>query len=145
MKTAFTMIELVMVMVIIGILAVVSAMFLPNRTLLNETNSVVMQLKRVQAKAIGNNQFIFNSNSWKSDLNLIDDSCINLTKTDLNLKKSKITSTINKICFDNLGKPYKSNFEVINILLNSVDITITYRNKNRIIKILPYSGYIQQL
>lgn len=147
MRKAFTMIELVLVIVIMGILAVASAMFLPNHTLINDSNFVAMQLKRVQARAIGNNQ-------WKLPIN--DYNCIELSKTALNVKKSTnggyslhkntiITSTKSRVCFDHIGKPYDGYVQNGNNLPSSVNIIVSYKSKSKTIKILPYSGYIQMI
>jgi len=154
MKRAFTLIELILVIVIIGIVTIASAMFLPNHTLLNDSNFISMEIKRVQSKAIGNNQYVFNSNTWRA--NPDTSSCITLTKASLNISKAQgggyaihrdttisvTPNSINRVCFDHLGKPYANDFQIANVLVNSVNITVQYRDETRVIKILPYSGYV---
>jgi len=155
LKKAFTMIELVLVIVIIGLLSIAGSMLLPNYTLLNDTNFVAMEIKRTQAKAIGNNKFDFTNNNW--DTTPDNERCIVLNKASLNVSKASTggysmhqntTLVINPplnadtLCFDHIGRAYNGNFQSANRLVNSVVVTLSYRAKDRNITIVPFSGYV---
>ncbi len=159
MKRAFSMIELIFVIFIIAILSIIGYLSMPNFTLINDTNYISMQIKRVQAKAIGNNHFIFgDGGAWKS--NYYPDSCIDIDKNSLQVTKKSSggysinpNTTIsisgltigakNRLCFDYLGRVYDGDYNhLITSSSNPINISLTYRNEVKNILIMPYSGYV---
>ena len=155
LNRAFTMIELVLVIVIIGLLALAASMLLPNYTLLNDTNFVAMEIKRTQAKAIGNSKFSFTNANWANTPD--NERCIVINKASLNVPKAATGGysmhqnttlvvnpalTADTLCFDHIGRAYNGNFQNANRLVNSVVVTLSYRSEDRNITIVPFSGYV---
>ncbi len=147
MKKAFTMIEIIFVIVILAILAGVSTTIFPDYSLRNDTNYILMKIKEKQKSAIGYNGQNFGDDLWSNDNNI---SCIDLDKNALILeernskeaKKHILKSDLNtsvKLCFDNIGRPYYPMQE--QLLLDTLDIGITYKKKSKTISIMPVSGY----
>jgi len=145
MKNAFSMVELIFIIVLMGILAKVASSYMPDNRLLNDTNYVSIKIKEKQKNAIGYENFRFgNGKFWdenSSDFNL---TCIKFDKTSLeSLDKSyalisNIKSSNTTCCFDSLGRPYISE----QLLLKNIDINVTYNNKTNTILVLPMSGYV---
>ena len=145
MKKAFSMIELIFVIILIGILAYISSGFIPDNKLLNDTNYILMKIKEKQKDAIGYDINGF-SEPWSKEESSI---CIKISKEALeNLDKnsskphvfySEISVDGNStICFDEYGRVYQEHK-----LLNSrVDINVTYGAKTGKISVLPYNGYV---
>ena len=152
LRSGFTMIELIFVIVLMGILVGIGTSFIPNNHLRNDTNFLLLQIKNQQKNAIGYDVADF-SHAWSepeansSDYNR---TCIEFDKAWLEARdkdsthpykfdpKTTITADKDHICFDNLGRAYLNAQ-----LLNSVTkITLTYPNKpKKVILIYPLSGY----
>ena len=150
--TAFTLIELIFVMVLMGILAGVGFSLIPNHHLLNDSRYVLLQIKNQQKNAIGYDVTNFSTSPWKEpDANSSDynRTCVEFDKTWLEARdknssqpyhfNSQTSIASHKpICFDNLGRVYSSNA----LLRNIQNIYISYPNKpTKQILIYPYSGY----
>jgi prepilin-type N-terminal cleavage/methylation domain-containing protein len=143
MKCAFTMIELIFVIVLMGIMASIGGNLLPDNRLLNGTNTVTMKIKEKQKDAIGNDVTGFGI-PWTRDSNAtcitLDD---NLTKEDV--KDKAIIHVVpvgfsNPLCFDQYGRPYLPIEE--HLLLNKVGINVTYKQQDTTISVFPMSGYV---
>jgi len=149
MRKAFSMVELIFIIVLMGILAKVGSSFIPDNKLLNDTNYMSMKIKDAQKNAIGYDTFRFGQTSYwvipsrySKDFNL---TCIESTKQFLeNVDGNKsytLTATIDNnatFCFDSAGRPYDEN----TTLINKVDINVRYNNKTNTISVLPMSGYV---
>ena len=144
-RSAFSMVELIFIIVIMGILAEIGLNFMPDNRLLNDTNFLTLKIKEKQKQAIADdvNGFL---KPWSIEDNR---TCINLDvdvleKEDLNSKKPhKFSSTINvdgnnTICFDNFGRPYQGE----QLLLDKKKIKVTYKDASKIISVMPISGYV---
>lgn len=153
-ENAFSMVELIFIIVLMGILAKVASSYMPDNRLLNDTHYVSMKIKEAQKNAIGYDTFQFGQISyWKipmvnsKDFNL---TCIKCEKAsffeslDHNFSLSaKSVSCPNQFCFDSLGRPYHDVNTSGQLLLSPIDIIFTYNNdKNTTVSVLPMSGYV---
>ena len=127
MMKAFSMVELIFVIVLLGILASIGGNLLPDNRLLQYTNEVTMKIKETQKNAIGNDANGFGT-PWSVDDN---STCITLDNS------LHVEGTI-RVCFDEYGRPYESE----QLLDNSIDINVTYNGKTKKISVLPLSGYV---
>jgi len=147
LRSGFSMVELIFVILLMGILASVGGNLLPDNRLLNDTNYIVMKIKETQKNAIGYDTTGF-SKPWSQESNI---TCITLNKTgfesvDKNSQKPHVLSSviggmdIGKIlCFDSYGRPYKYSEHK---LLKNLDINVTYNGKTKRISVMPISGYV---
>lgn len=152
MKNAFTMIELIFVIILISIISSIGVGFIPNYDVQNDTNFIFMKIKEKQKNALGYDVNNFTNTPWKIPSNSLEYNltCIKLDKDILNTieensneqKKYKIKTDIlstlgtNKtLCFDFLGRPY--NYDEEQLLLDIVNINISDKN----ISVYPMSGY----
>ncbi len=143
---AFSMVELIFVILLIGILAYIGGNFLPDNRLLNDTNFLLMKIKETQRNALSYDSVGF-STPWSVESNL---TCIELDIDKLELRDShaqkphRFSSVLSvdgnsTLCFDNFGRPYQSE----HLLLKPLDINLTYKPKEyRSISVVPISGYV---
>ena len=145
-RNAFSMVELIFVIVLMGILASIGGNLLPDNRLLNDTNYITMKIKEKQKNAIGRSNYDFGDELWSSSSSF---TCIDLNKAgfeseDLNDQKPhKLSSTLNvdgnvTLCFDEYGRPYQSE----QLLLQNKDINVTYNGQTNTISVFPMSGYV---
>lgn len=154
MKKAFTLLELIFVIVLIGVLSGIG--FYMNRpdATRADTQYTLLKLKEARYRAIG----------YQSSTALgVDGGCVTLSKDALSnnaqpahtiksimLLTSVITHqnpvshslTGNEICFDTLGRPHDGNSVALDTLLHSdLNITFASGSKRSSIRIFPQSGY----
>lgn len=152
-KKAFSMVELIFIIVVLGILAKVGSGFIPDNRLLNDTNYILMKVREQQKNAIGYDTFFFgDSQYWKIPVRYSADfnqTCVESTKVffeRLDHDKSYVITALiennSTWCFDNLGRPYTNILGTDQLLLKSVDINVSYNNKFNTISVLPMSGYV---
>lgn len=155
MKKAFTMLELIFVIILVSILTSIGIGFIPNYDVQNDTNFVFMKIKEKQKNAINYDTNNFANTPWN---NIIFNSkeynltCIQLNQVSLNTierasneqKKHIIKTDINvtnlignTLCFDFLGRPYDYNAN--QLLQNRVDINMSFMS----ISVYPISGYVK--
>ncbi len=154
---AFTMIELIFVIVIVGILAGAATMAMPDNKLYSDTNFIVQKIKQTQMNALYHDHFRFDDATWRSgDYN---DTCIEISKPYLaTLEKNSnspqkyqlsaqtsISVSASKLCFDNLARPYKNDYQLNNFLKTPIELNITYKQKIKRLFIMPYSGSVQKI
>jgi hypothetical protein len=153
-KKAFSIIELIYVIIIVAILANSIKLLLPDNTLLNDTKYIELKIKEKQFDAINYDNTDFSNQSWRDYFN--DNTCIDLDKNSLINKEkfskkakkyilsSQTTITLNipttKICFDNTGAPYINNYQLNNFLKMPIGLHINYKGKSKTIMIMPLSG-----
>lgn len=153
MKKAFSMVELIFIIVLMGILAKVGSSFMPDNKLLNDTNYISMKIKEAQKNAIGYDTFVFGQTPyWNIPLRYSSDfnrTCIESTKLFLeamdNDRSYKLTAKVDNnrtICFDNIGRPFQENLPASQLIHQHIDINISYNNKINTISVLPLSGYV---
>ncbi|GAX87076.1 conserved hypothetical protein [Lebetimonas natsushimae] len=144
---AFSLIELIFVLVIMGILAFVGMQFIPNETPLSDAEILKKLILNKKTNALGYK--IYGENN---------DTCIRLSKGDINNEeklsrvKYKFKSSIkinglssDLLCFDYKGRPYDGEVDekMKNLLRNFVTITLNYKNKEKNLTIYPMSGDIR--
>ncbi len=147
MTTAFSMIELIFIIIILGILGSMMKMNMPDNRLLSDTNFIVQKIKAKQIYALSYDNFDYTTNKFFDDT-----TCIFINKETINNNekdsakaspykinpKTTITPNDLNICFDNLGRPFKlNNLEEMPIVFN-----IAYKDSNKTINIMPFSGSI---
>ncbi len=154
MRKAFSMIELIFIIVILGILAGAIKMAIPDNRLSSDTNFVLQKIKEKQMYALNYDHFTFGDESWRDTA--YDNTCISLDKNSFNTleenskspKKYKLSSlttitvTQSKVCFDNLARPYKTDYKLNNFLNMPIELNITYKSRTKRLIIMPYSGSV---
>ena len=151
MKKAFSMLEIVIVIMIIGVLAAISKEIIPDTTLLKDTSYLFSKLKEAQSNAL----------LGESAKNCID---LNISKSD-SIKKEEMTSKNPKkyffdkktkisifgnvlksedkrLCFDENGRPYDSKIDLKYMIKKPFSIKVSYQKENKEMVIMPYSGFI---
>jgi hypothetical protein len=141
------MIELIFIMIVIGILAGTMAMNMPDNRFIMDTNFITQKIKSKQIYALSYDNFDYQTQTFNDDK-----TCIYINKDTLNLdeknsaksKPYQISSQTTvepndlNICFDNLGRP----FNVNNFINMPISFNISYKDRNKTIKIMPFSGTI---
>ena len=151
-RFAFTLIEIIFIMVLMGVLAGVGFSFIPNHHLLNDSRYILLQIKNQQKNAIGYDTATFSTTPWsepEANSSEYNRTCVEFDKAWLEARDANSThpyrfnsQTIiephKHICFDNLGRAYSSN-----TLLKSIQyVDISYPKKPiKHILIYPWSGY----
>ncbi len=148
------MIELIFIIIILGILTASIKMAVPDSRLRTDTESIIQKIKQTQLKALEYSHEVLGDTQWREkDYN---DTCIFLNKEYLDsVEKDKngakpyllssqtsLTSNASKVCFDDLGRPYKDNYKLNNFLNMPIELNVTYKQKNKSILIMPYSGCV---
>jgi prepilin-type N-terminal cleavage/methylation domain-containing protein len=144
---AFSLIELIFVLVIMGILTFVGMQFIPNETPISDAEILKKLILNKKTNAIGYK--IFGENN---------ETCIRLNKDYINNEenlsrvKYKFKSSIeidglsdDLLCFDYKGRPYDGEVDekMTNLLKNFVTITLRYNRKEKNLTLFPVSGYIR--
>ncbi|RUM55465.1 MAG: hypothetical protein DSY40_03955 [Nautilia sp.] len=148
---AWTLIELIFVILIVGLISIIGVNSIPDNTLLNNSKFLYNKILEKKSNAI----------AFEADMNNSEENrsvCITFTKewiqNDENYSKVKfnfsnrinITSTNSTICFDYLGRPYAGAVDLdrfSNLLHNEVNVSLDYDNKEKNITIYPISGYVE--
>jgi len=145
---AFSLIELIFTIAIMGILTIVGLSFLPNETPLSDAEILKKIILTKKTNALGYKVFSENN-----------DTCIRITKNYINSEEnqSKVKYRFKSIisvnglnsntllCFDYLGRPYNGVVEknLSNILDKNVTITLNYHNKEMNLTLFPISGFVR--
>ena len=145
---AFSLIELIFTIAIMGILTIVGLSFLPNETPLSDAEILKKIILTKKTNALGYKVFSENN-----------DTCLRITQDYINSEENqskvkyrfKSTISVNGLnsnsllCFDYLGRPYNGVVEknLSNILNNNVIITLNYHNKEMNLTLLPISGFVR--
>ena len=148
MKKAFTFIELIFVIVIMGIMASVASSSFRSNYLLNDTNFIALKIKNAQFLGIGYEHLDFGGGVSSSDRT----GCIKINKSKLeenatnkNELNYKLHVTLSPsdttICFDSKGRPHDKDFNGT-LLTSQKIITLSYNKKENNISIEPITGYV---
>ena len=150
---AFTLIELIFVIVIIGIMTGIGITSFKPRYLMDDINFIQNKIKEVQFLGIGYEHNNFGSEEVNPDFN---NGCIKIDKNSLN-EDANNTNQISYhlhvditvadggsdiICFDSKGRPHIDNFKKSTMLKNKKIFQFRYQNKEKNITIEPITGYI---
>ncbi len=143
---AFTIVELVFVLVLIGILSAVgSSMFKANH-LRDDVNFISLKITQAQYQGIGYDHY-----KQESDTTI---GCIDLNKEKLeeNTTNGKsnyhIFSTLSgdlnnkKLCFDRLGRPHDGNFTNDSLFLVQKMLILDHDGQEINITVYPKTGYV---
>jgi len=150
-KKAFTLIELIFVIVIMGIMAGIASTSFKPTYLIDDSNFIIAKIKEAQFLGIGYEHLNFDGTS-----SVFDDKsgCIEIKKSSLEenaTNKNEINYKIHsllsgnlnntKICFDSKGRPHKDDFDG-DLLTEQKILTLRYSDKERNITIEPITGYV---
>jgi len=143
MKKAFSMLELIFVIILMGVLSSIGFyMYRPNTALL-DAQYTLLKLKEARYRAIG-----YSALDPSGCVTLIKASLEEDTTTIRHDLKSAITHTAHNdtICFDALGRPHDMGFSIdLSTLAHSpIDIVFTDfsdNQKSSTIRLFPQSGY----
>jgi prepilin-type N-terminal cleavage/methylation domain-containing protein len=148
MKKAFTLVEIIFVIIILGILSAGAIMSIPDNRRYSDIHFITNTIKATQMHAMRYDHYDFSNPTWRD--NFYASTCIdtaNIKIQEENSKSARVyqlrsTITAAKICFDSLGRPYKDNYRLNNLLKTPILLDIKYKNSVRKIKIMPFSGSI---
>jgi prepilin-type N-terminal cleavage/methylation domain-containing protein len=149
-RSAFTLIELVFVLLLVGILgAVATTLYKPGK-LRNDAKFVKLRLQKTRYLATG-----YDARNFDGSFQAGVPGCIDLTPEGLEgdtsragayrLQKSTIVSvsglTGNTLCFDHGGRPHDGDHSMGTLLHEAVDISVSNGRKSYRIRLYPFSGY----
>ncbi len=154
MKKAFTLVELITALIIVGILSSIAFYSIKPDYLKNDTNYVFMKLENARYSAIGYDKRVSSLGDLNSAIGCVDFNKLSeiddKTKSKNYVFNSTLNYTLDILCFDSAGRLYDgsidNNMTTLDSLIQSnVIININYKDKNSTIKIYPFSGYIEIL
>lgn len=150
-KQAFTLIELIFVVVIIGIMTAVGSSFFKPRTLENDVSFIVSKIKETQFQGIGYEHYSFKDDKY-DDGTSTTVGCIDLNntsekatdaQTSVSYKvESNISGVDSVLCFDSKGRPHKGGFDIGSLYGEKKSFTISHNGKEKNITIEPFTGYV---
>jgi len=158
---SFTLLELVIVIIIIGILAAAINISIPNNTLQTETDKMKNYFRIAHSYGLKYDGWSETNQSWKSVCFEINESnnsvsayinenpkkyIINpLNKKDLNNTqfKSNISADFNIICFSPFGDIFENNISKNNLITHDKEINLSYGGKIKTLIITP-TGFIYE-
>lgn len=149
-RTAFSLIELIFVIVLMGVLTGIGFYMSQPDATRADAQYTLLKLKEARYRAIG-----------YDDYN--ESNCVELTKTALTSNKAPIHTiksaldpikvstyallglhdlTNDTICFDTLGRPHDGNSTALNTLMET-DLNVTFKNgdKNTTLRLYSGTGY----
>lgn len=148
MRQAFTIIELIFVIVLLGILAGAIKMNLPDNTLSNDIQFITQKIKESQLGALSYDNYDYANKAFYDS----DTTCIAINKESFNTLESNSSSgkpyrlsnftsiSPNNItlCFDAMGRPYELN----NFAKMPIEFNIIYKNRSKTVLVMPVSGNV---
>ncbi|GAB6074015.1 pilus assembly FimT family protein [Nautilia lithotrophica] len=147
---AFSLIELIFVIVIMGILSFIGLQFIPDETLTSDTQMLKEKLLQKKSNALG--YTIYGNDSYVCLT--LDTSVLNSEDKNSNEKvhykfKSQISvnglKNGNTICFDSLGRPFDGEIDInlTKIIHTNIIISLKYKNDEQNFSIYPITGAIR--
>ena len=145
---AFTLIELIFVIIIMGLLSFIAVSYIPDNTLTDDAKAIKNLINYKETYALG-----YEANM--SDENDKEKVCITFNKNDINNEenlskvkyfiKSDISSNVQTVCFDKFGRPFRNSVDDLdqNLLHTNVVIMLQYKDKNKTIIIHKITGYVE--
>lgn len=147
MKTAFTLLELIVVIVIISIMTAVGSSSFRSNYLHDDVQFILTKIQEAHFKGIGYEHNGFGTEATLPDY---DNGCIQLQNATLNDRATQtgIYYTLHvddfdygTLCFDAKGRPHHDNFKKSTLLTTQKLLNFTYSGKSYSIIIEPVSGY----
>ena len=148
------MIELIFTIVIIGILAGAVRMAMPDTKAYADRDFILQKIYETQMRALLVDHAVMGDAGWREmDYN---DTCItlskdyfnNLEKSSRNSKKyhlsphTALSASVQKVCFDRLGRPYREDYRLNHFLKMPIELNITYKQKTKQVLLMPFSGSV---
>ncbi len=145
---AFTLIELIFVIVIMGILSFIAISYIPDNTLVDDTKALKNLIKLKETYALGYEANMSDDNDKKKVCITFDKNILNNEENSSKIRyyfKSDISSNIKIVCFDKFGRPFDNSIDTKdeNLLHKNVTITLSYKNKDKNIIIYQITGYVE--
>ena len=145
---AFTLIELIFVIVIMGILTFGVLEFIPDNTLISDKEMLKLKIMQKKSNALGYKKIGFD-----------DYICITFDKNYLNNEDKNSNEKVhyafksdisveglngNKLCFDSFGRIYDGEIDINleNLINKIITIKLTYKNNEKNITIYPFMGAV---
>jgi len=145
-KQAFTLLELIFVIVIMGIMAGIASSAFKTNYLLDDTNFIALKIKNAQFLGIGYEHFGLTNGDETGCIDIrkssLEENATN--KNEINYKiHSTLSGSLNdtKICFDSKGRPHEDDFNGA-LLTASKILTLKYSGKEKNVTIEPVTGYV---
>ena len=148
MRKAYTLIELIFVIVVIGILAGVASSTYKENYLKNDINFIALKIKKAQYKGIGYEHKVFGTDNAPVDY---INGCIRLEKTALEDKSTDgdVQYSLHVdgfdegiLCFDAKGRPHDDDFSPSTLLSDKKVIDLSYNGDTKSITISAISGFV---
>jgi hypothetical protein len=150
---AFSVIELVFIIVIMGIMTYVGLEYIPDNTLIADTQMLKQKILEKKSNALGykvnesNETCITFDKVWLNNDDYISDDKVHYKfKTDISAEYEGNHSKVTKICFDYLGRPYsgKVNEYLTDLMNDNIIISLKdIHNNEKNITIYKISGSIR--
>ena len=147
MRHAYTLVELIFVIVVIGILTGVASSSFRSDYLSADADFITAKIRQAQYKGIGFEHKVFGTDTAPVDYN---NGCIDLEKTALEDKAvdSKVAYKLHvdafdegTICFDAKGRPHDDDFSLSTLRSDTKIITLSYNGETKNISLLSLSGF----
>jgi len=146
---AFSLIELIFVMVIMGVMTFVGLRFIPNETLTSDTQMLKQKILEKKSNALGYSVsesnltcIVFDRDWLNEDDNTSSQKVHYVFKSDIS-----VVSGLNsdKICFDTLGRVYDSSVDeqLTNLVHTNIIIKLKYNKREKNITIYPITGSLR--
>ena len=145
---AFTLIELIFVIIIMGVLSFIAVSYIPDNTLTDDTKALKNLIKLKETYALGYEANMSDDNDKKRICITFDKNILNNEENFSKIRyyfKSDISSNVKTVCFDKFGRPFDNSIDIKdkNLLHKNVIITLSYKNKDKNIKIYQITGYVE--
>ena len=146
---AFTLLEMIFVIVIMGILSFIAISYIPDNTLSDDTKALENLIKLKETYALGYEANMSSENDKKKVCITFDKDYINSEENNSKIRyyiKSNISSNIQTVCFDKFGRPFEDSIDEMdqNLLHKNVKITLKYKNQEKNITIYQITGYVSE-
>ena len=152
MKKAFTFMELIFVIVIIGVMTTLGLSAFKTNYLFNDVEFIASKIKHVQFLGIGYEHNDFGVQESTPDY---QSGCIKIEKTALEesaTKKNKLNYKLHVdievvdggsdiLCFDSKGRPHMDDFTTSSLITTQKQFKFSYNGKIKYITIEPITGY----
>jgi len=147
MRNAYTLVELIFVIVIIGILTGVASSSFKTDYLSADADFIAAKIRQAQYKGIGYEHKVFGTDTAPVDYN---NGCIRLEKSALEDKAvdSKVAYKLHvdsfdegTICFDAKGRVHDDDFTLGSLRSDTKVITLSYNGETKTISLLALSGF----
>ncbi|MEA3522033.1 MAG: prepilin-type N-terminal cleavage/methylation domain-containing protein [Campylobacterota bacterium] len=149
MSKAFTLIELIFVIILIGIIAGVGSSMFKTNYLLNDTQYIMSKIHQAQYEGIGYEHQNFDGTFISDNRGCItftkekldDNASVSGGKYSLHVSINHSSLTSDTICFDAKGRPHDGDFTQGSLLKEQKVLKLIYSNQTNQIIIEPITGY----